>query len=136
MANPFYSKPEAAQTRRLQCSGVSSIPVGHAIKVTDWPVSSTDTGSAVVCPDGEAPHMFVETDLSDVGTSGVGSFAARDGVRVRAGGSFAADDYLKVSGGRLVKASTGNTAFYQALTPAAGANDLPLARFVGKTTVP
>lgn len=137
MPDPFYSKPTADQTRRLKAGGgATSISVGMFVRVTDWPETGTDVGVAEICGDAAVPHMVVETDLSDTGTSGVASFCARDGVRARAGGTFAADDYLKLSGGKLVKASTGNTSYYQAMTPSTAVNSLPLVRWVGKTTAP
>jgi hypothetical protein len=137
MPNPFYSKPEAAQRRRLYAGGgASSIPTGHLVKVTTWPVSAADIGTAETCPDAEEPDMVVDVDLSDTSTSGEGSFCARDGIRVRAGGAFVDGDFLKLSSGRMVKAASGDTVYFQALTPAAAVNDLPLARYVGKKVLP
>lgn len=137
MTIAFYATPtDTSLKRKLKCSGVSSIAPGFFVRVTTWPTSATDTGTAVLCGDALVPHMVVEVGLTDVDSPGVGCWAARDGVRARAGGAFAADDYLKLSGGKLIKASTGNRAYYQAIDLSTGDNDLAMVRWIGPFTVP
>lgn len=137
MTIAFYASPtDTSQRRRLKSSGVSSIAPGIFVRVTVWPTSPTDIGTAVLCPDDKPPHMVIESGITDVDSAGFGCWAARDGVRARCGGTFAADDYLKLSGGKLIKASTGNRAYFQAIDLSTGDNDLAMVRFIGPFTVP
>ena len=137
MTIAFYASPtDSSLKRKLKCSGVSAIPPGYFVRITVWPTSLTDIGTAVMCGDAQAPHAVIETGITDVDSPGFGCPAARDWVRARAGGSFAADDYLKLSGGKLIKASTGSRAYFQAIDPSTGDNDLAMVRWIGPFTVP
>ncbi len=137
MTIAFYASPtDTSQRRKLKCSGVSSIAPGFFVRVTVWPTSPTDIGTAVLCGDAQVPHMVIEQGITDVDSTGFGCWAGRDGVRARCGGVFAADDYLKLSGGKLVKASTGNRCYYQAIDPSTGDNDLAMVRYIGPFTAP
>jgi len=132
----FYSPPSDLSSRRkLRATMVSSIAIGMLVRITKWPTSATDTGDAIVCPDTDEPHAFVEQPLSDVDSTGFACPAARDWCRARAGAAFAADKPLKLSGGRLVEATTGNTAYFTSIKAAAAADDLVLVRWTGKTIV-